>query len=170
MPTNEVRSDKIAGGTAVAQESNTGLWIGLGALLLVVAGVVYASTRDRSEKASTTEAASAVVEVTEPGQTAAEKSPGPGDDEVGISLDEAPPSPSELREQALASFKQSLDKARLWSKLTAEGSTVSLVSGACADQSMQPTIALAAESLAAVGITAIRCLEKHGEQVFEQSL
>lgn len=168
LPMNQANSQKVAGGTAVEPESNSVLWLGLGALVLVGAAVAFAATRGGDDAQPAERAAAPVAndEGTSPSPSIATSN-----EDVGIRLDEAPPTASELRERAQASFEASLVKARLWSTVSVEDGTVlRLVSGACADENMQPTIAAAAQELAAVGFTAIRCHEKHGEQVFEQGL
>ncbi|MCP4448951.1 MAG: hypothetical protein GY811_27000 [Myxococcales bacterium] len=170
LPSNRGRRDTVAGGTAVAQESQTSLWLGLGALLVVVAGVVYAaSSKDDAPQPAETASEALVVEETD--ESTATQAVAGDEDEVGISLDEAPATDYEKRTQARANFEEILNEARLWTTITVEGEAMlSLVSGACLDDAMQPAIARAAESLTDVGFTTIRCLEKHGQQVFEQAL
>tara|TARA_R110002096_G_scaffold436038_2_gene665802 strand:+ start:69325 stop:69831 length:507 start_codon:yes stop_codon:yes gene_type:complete len=166
LPENRKRSETIAGGTAVGQDSNTSLWIGIGALALVAIGVGYAATRGGEETAPAASAVSVEVEeATVPTETRA-----PEAGEIGFSLDEDPKSDSEQRREAVAAFEQGLRAGRLWSTLSVEGTTLNLVSGACEDEGMRPTISQFSASLAAAGFTAVSCHEKHGAQVFEQGL
>jgi hypothetical protein len=169
LPENRKRSETVAGGTAVGQESHMSLWLGLGALVLVVGAVGYVAMGDDEKPVPS---ASATVEADDETLEAARPLKGqPSDNgEVGISLDDAPESEGDQRRQTLASFEQGLSAGRLWSTVTIEGTTLSLVSGACADESMRPTISKFSATLAEAGFTSIRCLEKHGAQVFEQGL
>lgn len=169
LPENRKRSETIAGGTAVSHESHTSLWIGIGALVLVGAGVAYAAMGDDSTKTATPTTQPAEDEAIDEAALPQDAPVGDTGD-VGISLDEAPTSASEERRQAVASLEQGLSEQRLWSTVSVQGSTLSLVSGACSDEGMRPAISKFTSALASVGFTTIRCLEKHGEQVFEQGL
>ncbi len=169
LPENRKRSETIAGGTAVSHESHASLWIGIGALVLVAAGVAFAAMRDDSSETATTTTQPVEDEAIDEAALPQE-APVLDTGDVGISLDEAPTSEDEERRQAVASLEQGLSERRLWSTVSVQGNVLSLVSGACSDEGMRPTISAFASALADAGFTAIRCLEKHGEQVFEQAL
>ena len=165
LPENRKRSETIAGGTAVGQDSHTSLWLGIGALALVAMGVGFAATRGGEETVPSAPAVTDVEEAPLPTETLA-----PETGEIGISLDEDPKSEAEQRREAVANFELGLRDGRLWSTLSVEGTTLKLVSGACEDKGMRPTISQFSASLAAAGFTGLSCHEKHGAQVFEQGL
>ncbi len=169
LPENRKRSETVAGATALGQESQTSLWIGIGALVLVIAVVAYAAMGDDKRPAP---AASEIAE--EDDETEEFESPTvapPSESgEVGITIDEMPESESEQRSQALARFEQGLRESRLWSTVSAQGNTLNLVSGTCSDEGMRPTIGRFSSALSDVGFSKIRCVEKHGALVFEQGL
>ncbi len=166
LPNVRGRSATVAGGTAIEPEASSGyLWIGLGLLALIVALVVYttldkdgAKTSERGEptESRTTPTQQPIADVQKP--------------VVGISASEEPPTALENREQAVAGLERALSADRLWSTLSVEDDTLKLVSGACADTAMQPTIKKHAASLSSVGLTMIHCVERHGALVFEQTL
>ncbi len=171
LPENKVRAETIAaGGTSVASESHMSLWLGLGGLVLVVAGVAYASMSGGDTKSgpepATTEAALELA----PDEAATTPQPPSEDNSIGFTGEDEPPTADELRDQAIATLRQMLQEKRLWSTISDDGETLSLVSGACSDAAMRPTLTANARSLSEVGFARVRCLEKHGEQVFEQGL
>ena len=175
LPENVARHETVAGGTAVGQESQRSLWLGLAALAVLILGVGYAATRGDDEKPDAgDEWIAQDPEPEEETETPAARAPSnaAGDGEqVGISLDEeGPPSEAELRAQALKAFERSLSDQRLWSTLEPGPETLNIISGACRDDAMQPTIAQSAQALKAVGLTTVVCLEKHGAKAFEQGL
>ena len=172
LPENRKRTEAIAGATTVGQDSQNYLWIGLGALVLLAVGIGYASIGGGNAKATVAEPSAEARSLgTAPRAAAANTAAPEDDDQVGISLDDAPPTESEKRQNAVSGFEQSLSAGRLWATISVDGAdALSLVSGACSDDGMQPAISRASASLKAVGFTTIRCLEKHGAQVFEQGL
>lgn len=172
LPENLGRSETVAGGTTVAEESQNTLWLGLTALVIVLGLVVFFATGNDDDKATIPQANEAAsTDETDVDTVVQVPVTADNADEIGISVDEAPPTKTELRAEALAAFKKSLTDRRLWSTVTVEGATtLKLVSGACADADMQPAISSSSAALVAVGFTAILCHEKHGAQVFEQSL
>jgi len=177
LPENVERGETVAGGTTVGQESQRTLWIGLAALAVVGAGIAYAAMGKGEPSPSAigsgvAEAPRAAKEGSaSPSQPAPPATNEPA--EVGISLDEPAPTPTEERARALRSFEESLNGGRLWTTLSVDGatpSTLSMVSGACSEEGMQAIIARAAKSLQDVGFSEIECAEKSGAQVFHQSL
>lgn len=158
----------MAGGTALEQEeeSSSYLLIGLALLAVVIAVVVYVALDD-DDAIATSKRDQPTESHTQPVSAPRDNSQEPL---VGIPTNEEPPTPLEKREQAVAELGQDLTADRLWSTLSIEDSTLKVVSGACADQAMQPAIKKHVGSLSSVGLTMVRCVEKHGALVFEQSL
>lgn len=173
LPENMGRPEAVAGGTTVAEDSQKSLWIGLAALLIVVGLVIYFASGDEDTRGSAPTADSEFEAAeTEVANTGAAPVATQDTGEVGMSLDEAPPSEREVRDAAIATFKQTLTTQRLWSTISVAGggTTLILVSGSCSDDGMKPAISQNAAALSAVGIVSVRCQEKHGAQVFEQRL
>lgn len=93
-----------------------------------------------------------------------------------VTLAPAAPAPTVTRPAApdpgaiAADLERTLQRQRLWSKVTVIGSRVDVRSGSCSDQAIQAPIAAAAGSMKAAGLTSLRCVEESGTVVFTREL
>lgn len=161
------KASQVQGGTAVvAESSRSGALLGLGLFVLVAALVAVLVFRDDDSPKSAAQ--------TEEGAEPAPLSEAvPDDQPVGIDINEKAPSAEELREAALSQLEEKLNAASLWSTVSVSSSSdsvISVVTGTCEDPDMRPVLAEAAGALRGVGFTALECVAKHGELLFELPL
>ncbi len=77
---------------------------------------------------------------------------------------------SEGLDDVAAGLERTLQRQRLWSKVSVSGSRVEVRSGSCSDQAIQAPIAEAAPAFKAAGLTSLRCVEESGSVVFTREL
>ncbi len=165
------KAGQVKGGTSIEEEeSGSGMMLVAGGVALVaLIGVVLVVRKD--DPKPTLDRRDQVRE--RRGQER-DVAPRPNDDsQIGISTEPEELSPEQQRRAALAELGQSLSEARLWATVgldpSAEG-IISIVSSACEQDEMQPTLLASAAALKEVGFSAIRCVAKAGAQVFELPL
>jgi hypothetical protein len=71
---------------------------------------------------------------------------------------------------ALGGLRSMLGKARLFAQLASAGDRLELRSASCGDSQLPTLLAEARDSLWQAGIRRVRCLEPHGQVVFERDL
>jgi hypothetical protein len=69
-----------------------------------------------------------------------------------------------------ADLQRTLQRARLWSTVSAIGVRVEVQSSSCRDPQMKPAIDSVAPSFRAAGLTRVRCLEQSGSVAFDREL
>lgn len=72
--------------------------------------------------------------------------------------------------EALTGLRSMLGKARLFAQLASAGDRLELRSASCGDSQLPTLLAEARDSLWQAGIRRVRCLEPHGQVVFERDL
>lgn len=160
-------SAELSGGTAVDSESSSrSLWIGGGAVAMVVVGILVFSKGDEeaTQEEPTEEPVAALVT---PTAVPTDTLP------VGIDTTVTGSDLATKRLAALQALETQLNGHRLWATVTMDDgsdSVVSVVSGACEEKAMKPTIVEQAAGLQELGISSVLCRAKHGALVFEQSL
>jgi hypothetical protein len=152
----------VEGGTALDQPRRIPLPAVIGAGVVGVALIIWLGVRG-SHDTKPTGAAPATAPtsaVANPGVTLAPAAP------VATSAKPAGPSPDDVASQ----LEKTLQRQRLWSKVSVIGSRVDVRSGSCSDQAIQAPIAAAAGGLKAAGLTSLRCVEESGSVVFTREL
>lgn len=71
---------------------------------------------------------------------------------------------------ALGGLRSMLGKARLFAQLASAGDRLELRSASCDDSQLPTLLAEARDALLQAGIRRVRCLEPHGQVVFERDL
>jgi hypothetical protein len=161
-------SPRDPGGTSLAEEGSRKPALLIGAVLLavvvaVVAVVILMRSGDGDKDKGKDKAPAGAG-----GGTAARPSAGPagGGADPGPAEPDEPPAPGTT--PSGAPLDAELQNRRLWATVSVEG-TVAVVSSAyCADPGMDESLRAAGPDLAATGVTAVRCNERHGPLVFER--
>ncbi len=110
--------------------------------------------------AATEVPAPTVQTTTDPGVALAPGAPAPATNQPSA------PSPDAVA----ADLERTLQRQRLWAKVSVVGSRIDVRSGSCSDQAIQAPIAQAASALKAAGLTSLRCVEESGSVVFTREL
>jgi hypothetical protein len=161
-------SPRDPGGTSMAEDGSRkpALLIGAVVLALVVAVVAVVILMRSGDGGDQDEAPPGGAG----GGAAARPSAGPsgGAEEPGPAEPDEPPAPGTA--PSGAALDAELSSRRLWAKVSVEG-TVAVVSSAyCGDPGMDESLRAAGPDLAATGITAVRCNDRHGPLVFERAV
>jgi len=89
----------------------------------------------------------------------------------GVPATAAPSRPAAPSPDAVAGeLERTLQRQRLWSRVTVTGTRVEVRSGSCGDPAIQGPIGEAAPTLKAAGLTSLRCVEQSGSVVFTREL
>lgn len=164
------KSSQVKGGTAIESETSSAVLLIVGGIALagLIAAVLIIASDSSGEKPSD----SVAVETAVASENRMQANVRP-ESPVGISLELEEPGNDEQRRRVLAQLDRDLSDARLWSTVgivDGEEAVVSVVSSTCEQEDMRPTLLASSESLQKVGFTTVRCLAKHGAQVFELGL
>lgn len=164
------KASHVKGGTVLADdESPLMLWV-LGALLLIGIGVAIVVLLGDDKSAVPAQAVAREDMVAAEGRVNSQISTDP---EIGMATQPGEPSDAEERRRALSNLDQTLSDARLWATVSVDSedaNAVSVVSSACEQAEMRPSLQSSAAPLLALGFASIRCVAKHGALVFELKL
>lgn len=156
------------GGTAVEVPPGRGRWLALGLLLAVACGAGAAVALTRGPQSSAPPAP-ASEGVDERAAEAAEPVGRPAGARRGSAPASAPaqrPNPAD----AIGTLRRALSKARLFAQLAPDGEHLELRSASCDDSRLGALLDEAKEALVESGFRRVRCLQPHGQVVFERDL
>lgn len=150
------------GGTSMAPAPSSSRWLVAGAAASIAVGALAAFLLVRRPPAAAPPPASEQGALEAPGEPEPSAIVAPAE----ATPVAAPPASSE----ALGGLRSMLGKARLFAQLASAGDRLELRSASCDDSQLPVLLAEAREALWQAGIRHVRCLEPHGQVVFERDL
>ena len=155
------------GGTAVAAPTMRSRWLLAGFAVAAGAGVaaaVLVASGGRSAPSSSPAAAEPAGDTAALVVAAAPAPAAPG----GPSAEEGPALPQGAA--AIAGLRRAMGKARVYAQLAPDGDRLELRSSSCEDARLSALLEEAKAPLQQSGFRRVRCLQPHGQVVFERDL
>jgi hypothetical protein len=159
-------------GTALAARAAVPWPVIAGGVVLIGGLVLWLALRHGSSAKAASETA---PEDGPPSTAVAAPTPEPGGPPPAAP-DEPTPTPTPARaagprtDEVARELKASLDRQRLWSDVTIQGTTIEVRTSSCADALMGPTLDTAIGAARAAGLTTLRCVSRSGGVVSQRAL
>jgi hypothetical protein len=163
------REATIMGGTAVDGASRS-TYVAIGMLLAVVAIVLILGRGGdkKSEPAPVYDTEFETAPTTSPASA-----PATAPEEVGFQVDDSEDQAQDSLKAVAISLQEQLSQKRFWSTVAmdrAQESMIIVSTSSCQDPGFKAVLAGAQSQLLEAGVTKLRCVEKHGALVYEESL
>jgi hypothetical protein len=166
------RNSGEASGTALASRAALPWPVIGGGIVVIGALVLWLALRHgssaKAESQATPDDSPQPTTVVAPAQQ-------PGGPPPAVAPETPTPTPAPTRtgprtDDVARELKASLDRQRLWSDVTIQGTTIEVRTSSCADPLMGPTLDSAIGSARAAGLTTLRCVSRSGGVVSQRAL